>query len=310
MKIRIATRKSPLALWQANFVRASLLKIDPDLTIALVELTTKGDREQSVALTDVGGKSLFVKELQHAVLNNDADITVHSVKDMSVQNCPGLMLAAISEREDPRDAFISNQYAAIDQLPTAAIVGTSSPRRAALLKAKRPDLKTKLLRGNVGTRLKKLDAQEYDAIILAVAGLKRLNLADRITHSLHPLEFIPAIGQGAIGIECRETDDDLLSLVKPLNHQTTAYCVNAERAVNKVLGGDCHTPLAAHAIIENDQLKLHCMVGSLDGAQIIICQLTGPPEKASEIGEQAGQDLLGKGAGQLLNLNNQNNSHV
>lgn len=307
MKIRIATRKSPLALWQANFVKDALLQLDSSLEISLVGLTTKGDREQSVALTKLGGKTLFVKELQNAVLNNAAEITVHSIKDMSVQDCPGLVLAAICEREDPRDAFVSNQYASIDQLPETAIVGTSSPRRTALLKAKRANLQTKVLRGNVGTRVKKLDEQQYDAIILAVAGLKRLGLADRITDYLDLSEFIPAIGQAAIGIECREKDNALMTLIKQLNHPETENCVIAERAVNKVLGGDCFTPLAAHAHLKSGELYLQAMVGSLDGRTIIESQISGKPEQASKLGKNLGNDLLEKGAAALLS---EGESHV
>ena len=300
MKIRIATRKSPLALWQANFIKDALLQLDDSLEISLVGLSTKGDREPSVALTKLGGKTVFVKELQHAVLNNAAEITVHSIKDMSVQDCPGLVLAAICERDDPRDAFVSNQYASIEQLPEAAIVGTSSPRRTALLKAKKANLQTKVLRGNVGTRVKKLDEQQYDAIILAVAGLKRLGLEDRITEYLDPSEFIPAIGQAAIGIECREKDAALQTLIKQLNHPETENCVIAERAVNKVLGGDCFTPLAAHAHLKGGELYLQAMVGSLDGRTIIESQISGQAEQASLLGKNLGNDLLAKGAAALL----------
>ncbi len=301
MKIRIATRKSPLAIWQSQFVKNALLKTDPTLEISFIELTTKGDREQTTALTDIGGKSLFVKELQQAMLNNEADIAVHSIKDMSVQDSPGLTLAAICERDDPRDAFLSTKYASIKALPENAVVGTASPRRTSLLKSIRPDLQTKLLRGNVGTRLNKLDDGQYDAIILATAGLKRLGLDNRITDYLNPSVFIPAIGQAAIGIECCDNNKVLLALISQLNHTDTAQCVLAERAVNKVLNGDCHTPLAAYAIIDGDKLKLHSMVGSLDGSQKIESRLDGSPNEAVEIGEKVGNDLLEKGAGTLLN---------
>ena len=298
--IRIATRKSPLALWQAEYVKNALLKIDADLDVVFVGLTTKGDKEQTKALTNIGGKSLFVKELQHALLNNIADIAVHSIKDLSVQDCPGLSLAAICEREDPRDAFISMQYASIVDLPEGAVVGTASPRRMALLKSQRPDLQTKVIRGNVGTRLNKCEQGDYDATLLAVAGLKRLQLEKHIAEYLDPNTFIPAIGQGAVGAECREDDTELRQLLHTFNHSITADCVEAERAVNRVLGGDCHTPIAAYAIIENQQLQLRAMVGSTDGKTIIHSEITGSPENAAQLGETVGQQLLDKGADKLV----------
>jgi hydroxymethylbilane synthase len=305
MKIRIATRKSPLALWQTNFVKEALLQLDGSLDIVFVELTTQGDREQSIPLTDIGGKSLFVKELQRAVLDGDADIAVHSIKDMSVQDCDGLTLAAICKRDDARDAFLSTQYASIEALPSSAVVGTSSPRRASLLKSLKPTLQTKMLRGNVGTRLRKLDDGEYDAIILATAGLNRLGLDHRITQHLPVKLFVPAIGQAAIGIECRSDNEAVLDLLKQLQHQSTADCVIAERAVNKVLNGNCHTPVAAHAQIIKGQLSLHAMVGSLDGKTILTTQISGSPEAAANLGKQCGIDLLEKGADKIIHENTQ-----
>lgn len=299
--IRIATRKSPLALWQAEYVKQQLLKIDPDLEILFVGLTTQGDREQSKALTAIGGKSLFVKELQKSLLDNNVDIAVHSIKDMSVQDCPGLTLAAICKRDDPRDAFISKKYRGISDLPKSAVIGTASPRRTALLKAQRPDLQIKLLRGNVGTRLDKVLNGGYDAIILAVAGVKRLGLDKHITEYLDTKLFIPAIGQAAIGVECRDDDTELRDLLKNIHHIETAQCVTAERAVNCVLGGDCHTPVAAYAIINDNQLQLHSMVGSLDGATIISNELASSPNDAEKLGKTMGNELLKKGAGALLN---------
>ncbi len=216
--LKIATRKSPLALWQANFVKHALHQLHPQLNIELVGLLTLGDKNQNVSLTKIGGKSLFVKELQNALLENQADIAVHSIKDMSVIPCPGLQLYAVCQREDPRDAFVANHFNNVTELPKGAIVGTSSPRRQSLIKAMRPDVNISVLRGNVGTRLAKLDAKQYDAIILAAAGLKRLELETKIKEYLSPKEFIPAIGQGALGIECREDDDHVKELIQSLNH--------------------------------------------------------------------------------------------
>lgn len=299
--IRIATRKSPLALWQTEHIKNLLLKINPELEIHFVGLSTQGDREQNKALTNIGGKSLFVKELQKALLENDADIAVHSIKDMSVNDSPGLTLAAICEREDPRDAFVSNDYKTIEALPNNAIVGTASPRRSALLKALRPDINIKLLRGNVGTRLEKCACGEYDGTILAAAGLKRLALEKHITQFLSIDTFIPAIGQGAIGIECREGDNTLKALLQNINHITTAQSVTAERAVNRILGGDCYTPIAAHATVNDKTLTLNAMVGSLDGTTIITSKTSGAASDATLLGEQVGKELLKKGAAALLN---------
>ena len=303
MIIRIATRKSPLALWQAEYVKKSLLKIAPNLDIQLIGLTTQGDKEHTKALIHLGGKLLFVKELQNALLDNKADIAVHSIKDLSAQDFPGLRLAAICKREDPRDAFVSTRYSSIKALPEGAIVGTASPRRMALLKYQRPDLQIKLLRGNVGTRLDKCKQGDYDATILAAAGLKRLNLGHYITEYLDPDVFIPAIGQGAIGIECCETDIELVELVHAMNHLETAACVTAERAVNRVLGGDCHTPIAAHAVIKNQQIHINSMVSDINGETIIHDELVGPQKNAVKLGETVGQRLLEKGAHKLLTIN-------
>lgn len=302
--IRIATRKSPLALWQANYVKELLLKIDPDLVISFVGLTTAGDREQTKSLIDIGGKSLFVKELQNALIHDQADIAVHSIKDMSVQPYPGLCLAAICERDDPRDVFVSARYPSLHALPQGAVVGTASPRRTALLKSLRSDLQIKVLRGSVGTRLNKCEGDDYDAAVFAAAGLKRLNLMDRITEYFDPEIFTPAIAQGAIGVECRETDVELQRLLHSINHSETAFCVNAERAVNRVLCGDCYTPIGAYAKIINDQMSIQSMVASLDGKTIIRGALTGEPKNAIKLGEALAQQLLEKGAGLLLQKGN------
>jgi hydroxymethylbilane synthase len=298
--VRIATRKSPLALYQAQYVKDRLLAADPDLQIRFVGLSTAGDREPSKALADIGGKSLFVKELQSALLENNADIAVHSIKDMSAQATTGLCLAAICQREDPRDVIVSPQYQDLNDLPPNAIIGTTSPRRIALLQSIRTDLRAKTLRGNVGTRLDKLDRGDYDAIILAAAGLIRLGLTHRIASYLDPRSFIPAIGQAAIGVECRENDTPCRDLLSRLNHPTTAHCIAAERAVNQVLGGDCYTPLAAHAVINNNQLHLHGMVGSLTQPTRINSQVSGAIDRARELGKALAQDLLDNGAAPLL----------
>lgn len=298
--IRIATRKSKLALWQANFVKSALEKNYPELTVSLFEMVTEGDKQQNVALTQIGGKSVFVKALQNALLNNEADIAVHSIKDMSVHPAENLILAAICERADPRDAFLSNEYMAIGSLPKKAIVGTSSPRRASLIKSLRPDLHIELLRGNVDTRLAKLDAKNYDAIILAAAGLHRLDLTARIQSYLSPDFFTPAIGQGAIGIECREDNVFVRELVHFLNHPETAHAIFAERSVNQLLGGDCHTAIGAYARINQDKIHLSAMVGSIDGKIILRAETHGNFNDAIKCGENVANDLLSQGAARLI----------
>ena len=300
--IRIATRKSKLALWQAYYVKSAIEKQHPDIHVSFVEMTTEGDQNQQVALTHIGGKSLFVKSLQNALLHHDADIAVHSIKDMSVQETKGLTLAAICERADPRDAFLSNDYADLLSLPQNAVVGTASPRRESLMKSLRPDISITLLRGNVDTRLAKLQNKEYDAIVLAAAGLHRLQLTHHIQSYFAEDFFTPAIGQGAIGIECREADQALQTLLQSLNHADTARCVTAERAVNKILGGDCHTPIGAHATIHDDVMQLNAMIASLDGKKIYRAHAAAALSDASEIalGTRVAQDLLAQGAKDLL----------
>lgn len=296
MKLRIITRKSKLALWQANFVKTALLKKYPEYQIELIGITTEGDQQQTIPLAQIGGKANFVKALQEALLNNEADIAVHSIKDMSVHHTPYLTLAAICERADPRDAFISNHFETIDALPKNAIVGTASPRRTCLLKSLRPDLQIKLLRGNVDTRLAKLDAGEYDVIILAAAGVTRLGLSHRIRAYFSENLFTPAIGQGAIGIECREDDFKTQELLRCLHHDNTAHCVIAERAVNKILNGDCHTAIGAHAKIMQDKISLSAMVGDENGAIILRANAIGSLNNAEKIGENVANDLLSQGA--------------
>lgn len=299
-RIRLTTRQSPLALWQANYVKEALLKLSPTLSIELIPLVTEGDKNNSGPLSDKGGKGLFVKELQLALLNGRADIAVHSVKDMSVTTTPGLILAAILKRADPRDAFVSLKYASLNDLPLNAVVGTSSPRRSAQLKYARPDLRLTNLRGNVQTRLKKLVDGQYDAIILASAGLERLGLHQSIREYLSLDDFVPAIGQAALGIECRETDKELIALLEKLNDPISFLCVNAERSVNKRLGGNCYTPLAAHARILNDELFMQAMVGSLDGKHLIKAQLTARVDQSEELALKLAEELLDKGAQAIL----------
>lgn len=301
--LKIATRKSPMAIWQANLIKNKLLSVYPDLKIELIGLSTQGDENQQTSLIEQGGKSLFVKELQRALLNHEADIAVHCIKDMSVHDYPGLTLAAIYEREDARDAFISNQYDSIDKLPKDFIMGTASPRRESLIKSMHPSIKAKLIRGNVNTRLKKLDAGEYDGIILAVAGLKRLGLTHRIKQYLDPEIFIPAIGQGALGIECRSEDKALQSLLKILHHEPTAICVEAERFVNRRLNGDCYTPIGVHAVIHKEKLMIHAVVGNIDGKGEVKSQIVGVPKNANNLAENLANDLLQKGAKYFINYN-------
>lgn len=290
-QLRIATRQSKLALWQSNFVKTALEEKYPDLDVHLIKIVTDGDRIQDVSLTEIGGKAVFVKALQQALLNNEADIAVHSMKDMSVFPIENLIMGAVLARADARDAFLSNEYDGIESLPKNAVVGTASPRRTTLLKAIRDDVTIKLLRGNVDTRLEKLNNGEYDAIILAAAGLDRLGLSEHIRHRLSEETFIPAIAQGAIAIECRANDVETRRIIKFLNDVKTEICVAAERAVNRVIGGDCHTPIAAHAVINGATLKLTAMLG--DGNQKLVrASIEGPVRKAEKLGEKMGHQLL------------------
>lgn len=295
-RLRIATRKSPLALWQTQAVSQQLVKFNPLLRIELVGITTAGDKRTDVELSQLGGKSLFVKELQNALLTNSADIAVHSIKDMSVVETPGLTLAAVCQREDSRDVLISRNNLQWENLPQGALIGTTSPRRQSQLLAIRPDLKILPLRGNVGTRIEKLDRGEYDAIILAYAGLKRLNLSERISQFLEPERFIPAIGQGAIGVECRTEDSPVLNLVKNLDDWNSRQCVTAERAVNFHLGGDCYTPIGANAVIVEETIQLQAMIGSIDGKILLKETGLGNVHDPAELGKVVAQRLLQRGA--------------
>lgn len=299
-KLRIATRESALALWQANFVKAKLESAHPNLEVELVPMTTKGDQILDTPLAKIGGKALFVKELEVAMLENRADIAVHSMKDVPVEFPDGLMLYTICEREDPRDAFVSNLFDDIDSLPQGAVVGTSSLRRQCQLKALRPDLEIKDLRGNVNTRLRKLDEGQYDAIILASAGLIRLEMPERIKQYL-PVEFIlPANGQGAVGIECRSDDQQVQQWLSVLEHTETRHRVLAERAMNRGLEGGCQVPIGAYAEVTGDQLWLRGLVGSLDGKSIIQSEISGSCDDAEALGAQLAQTLLAKGADKIL----------
>ncbi|EGV06001.1 hydroxymethylbilane synthase [Haemophilus pittmaniae HK 85] len=298
--LKIATRQSPLALWQANFVKHQLETLHPGLRVELVPMVTKGDVILDSPLAKIGGKGLFVKELEAALLDGRADIAVHSMKDVPMEFPQGLGLSVICRREDPRDAFVSNKYAALADLPAGAVVGTSSLRRQCQLKQLRPDLQVHSLRGNVGTRLSKLDQGEYDAIILASAGLIRLGLAERIRSFIEVEQSLPAVGQGAVGIECRIDDLVVQQLLAPLADQQTTLCVLAERAMNRRLQGGCQVPIGGYAIIENEQLWLRALVGELDGSQIIRAEGRGDLTTAEQLGVQIAESLLAQGAGQIL----------
>lgn len=298
--VRIATRQSPLALWQAEYVKSRLLQLHPDLSVELVKMVTKGDKILDTPLAKVGGKGLFVKELETGMLEGEADIAVHSMKDVPVEFPEGLMLAVICEREDPRDAFVSNTIASIEVLPQGAVVGTSSLRRQCQLRAWRPDLEIRDLRGNVNTRLNKLDNGDYDAIILASAGLIRLGFQDRIKHPIDTSVSLPAIGQGAVGIECRVNDERILSLIEPLNHTETCTCVIAERAMNHKLEGGCQVPIAGFAQLEDWKLTMRGLVGRPDGKEVISGEVQGHADQAEQLGIQLAEDLLSRGAKAIL----------
>ncbi|WP_421240556.1 hydroxymethylbilane synthase [Aeromonas enteropelogenes] len=298
--LKIATRKSPLALWQANFVKDRLEALYPELRVELVPMSTQGDKILDTPLAKVGGKGLFVKELETAMLEGRADIAVHSMKDVPVEFPAGLGLHTICEREDPRDAFVSNRFQAIDELPQGAVVGTSSLRRQCQLRAARPDLAIRDLRGNVNTRLAKLDAGEYDAIILAAAGLKRLEMDHRITAFIEPEQSLPANGQGAVGIECRLDDHELHALLAPLEHSETRARVLTERAMNRALQGGCQVPIGAYALMEGEQIWLRGLVGSPDGTRVIRDEIRGAVSDGEALGEQLAQRLLAAGADVIL----------
>lgn len=300
MKIRIATRRSPLALWQANFVKQNLLLAHKNLTVELIPMMTQGDIILDSPLAKIGGKGLFVKQLEQAILTNQADIAVHSIKDIPAQFPEGLTLATICQRDDVRDAFISNHYSNLDELPNGAIVGTSSLRRQCQLRANYPHLQIKDLRGNVGTRLAKLDNQEYDAIILASVGLKRLDLQDRIKQYIDINSILPAVGQGAIGIETRANDKPLLDILSVLDDKNSRICIQAERAMNKALQGGCQVPIACYSQLNNDILFLQGLVGSIDGSKIIKATVEGSINDPEKLGQTLAEHLLKQGAKSIL----------
>ncbi len=300
--ITIATRESPLALWQAEFVRDALQRAHPGLDVQLLGMTSRGDQLLDVPLAKVGGKGLFVKELETALLDGSADIAVHSMKDVPMAFPEGLCLGVICAREDPRDAFVSNYYDSVAALPPGSVVGTSSLRRECQLRAARPDLEVRFLRGNVNTRLRKLDAGEYDAIILATAGLLRLEMADRIRQRMPVADSLPAGGQGAVGIELRSDDQQLLALLQPLHHAPTAQRVTAERALNRRLEGGCQVPIACYAELESggETLWLRGLVGQPDGARLLRAEGRAPVVEAEALGVAVAEDLLAQGAGAIL----------
>ncbi|XQW85056.1 hydroxymethylbilane synthase [Thalassotalea piscium] len=298
--VRIATRKSALALWQAEYVKAQLEKFHANVTVELVPMTTKGDIILDTPLAKVGGKGLFVKELEVAMLENRADIAVHSMKDVPVEFPEGLGLEVICPREDPRDAFVSNTIDKFEQLPQGAIVGTSSLRRQCQIKALRPDLDIRDLRGNVNTRLAKLDKGEYDAIILAAAGLIRLKMPERIREFIAPELMLPANGQGAVGIECRSDDATIKALLAPLECKTTRIRVLAERAMNRALEGGCQVPIGSYAEINKQTIHLRGLVGAVDGSEILQNEVSGSLEQAEALGLELAELLLAQGADKIL----------
>lgn len=298
--LTIATRKSPLAMWQAEFIKAELEKAHPDLQVKLLPMTTRGDQLLDSPLSKIGGKGLFVKELEHHLLEGTADIAVHSMKDVPMHFPEGLMLGPVCYRESPFDAFVSNQYSSFDELPQGAIVGTSSLRRQCQLQRERPDLVVHSLRGNVQTRLSKLDAGEFDAIILAASGLIRLGMQERIASVLSDEICLPACGQGALGIEIRQGDEKTAALVEVLRDKHSEICVLAERAMNTRLNGGCQVPIAGYAILEGDELYLRGLVGSVDGKQMLYAEARGDKSQAEQLGIQVADELLAQGASKIL----------
>ncbi len=300
--LNIATRQSPLALWQAEHIKARLEQLYPDLRVSLVPMVTRGDKILDTPLAKIGGKGLFVKELEEALYDGRADIAVHSLKDVPMVLPEGLTIGAYCQRHSPTDAFVSNQYAHLDDLPMGAKLGTSSLRRQCQIAQARPDLNIVSLRGNVGTRLAKLDEGEYDAIILATSGLVRLGLDGRIRHELDVSISLPAVGQGALAIECRADDDKVLALLGALNHTPTQICVLAERAMNRHLQGGCQVPIAGFATIHEDVLWLQGRVGSIDGKVLLKAERSAEVNQmaAEELGVAVATDLLQQGADKIL----------
>ncbi len=299
-RVVIATRESALATWQAHHIHSRLAGLYPGMAIEILGMTTEGDRKLGASLAKIGGKGLFVKELEEALAQGRADIAVHSVKDVPVHLPAGFTLAAITERADPRDAFVCNRYRNLTELPAGCSVGTSSLRRESQLRARHPRLVIAPLRGNVPTRLKKLDDGQYDAVVLAAAGLKRLGLGERITALLMPEESLPAVGQGALCVECRAERADLLKLLAPLNHQVTALCVAAERAFSRALAGSCNVPLGALAEASGERVRLRGFVGAPDGSRLVSGELEGPAGEPEALGNALAENLKAHGAAEIL----------
>ncbi|VAW67950.1 Porphobilinogen deaminase [hydrothermal vent metagenome] len=298
--IRIATRKSPLALWQAEEVARQLKHHHPEIQIELIKILSKGDKILDAPLAKIGGKGLFVKELEQAMLDGEADIAVHSMKDVPMEFPPGLHLPVIMQREDPTDAFVSNHYASLDALPENARIGSSSLRRQLQIKEVMPNVVMLNLRGNVNSRLHKLDNGDYDAIILASAGLIRLEFEARIKSRLTPEQSLPSVGQGAVGIECRVGDERVQALIAPLNHADTSTRLRAERAMNQRLNGGCQVPIAGYAILEENELFIRGLVGRADGSEVVRAELRGPAEQAERLGVELAEQLLSDGADVIL----------
>ena len=299
-KLVIASRESMLAMWQAEHIKGRLKALYPDCEVEILGMTTRGDQILDRTLSKIGGKGLFIKELEQALQDGRADLAVHSIKDVPMELPEGFALAAIGERASPFDAFVSNQYARLEEMPAGAIVGTSSLRREAQLRAKFPHLTIKPLRGNVQTRLSKLDNGDYDAVILATAGLQRLGLDGRIREILSPADSLPAAGQGALGIEITARRTDLADILRPLNHEETAACVTAERALARALGGSCQVPLAAYCVMEDGLLTLNGLVGHPDGSVIIEASAQAPVAYADALGRAVAKRLADDGAEELI----------
>jgi len=299
-RIRIGTRGSPLALWQAEWIKSQLQDLYGDLSVELVRIKTTGDKIQDAPLAKIGGKGLFIKEIEEALIREDIDIAVHSMKDMPVKLPAGLCLAAITEREDPRDALISRNNVKLADLPEGAKVGTGSLRRQTQLKNCRPDLNIVPMRGNIDTRIKKLESEGLDAIILAAAGLRRMGWQEKISETVDPAVLLPAIGQGAVGIETRHHDTDITQFIVALDHEVTHTAVDAERAFLEVLEGGCQVPIGAYATIDGGELTLHGLVGSLDGTVIHKSEIQGPAQRADALGRNLAEELLKMGAGKIL----------
>lgn len=299
-RLVIASRESPLAMWQAEHIRDRLSALYPQTEVSILGMTTKGDQILDVSLSKIGGKGLFVKELETALEDGRADLAVHSLKDVTMHMPEGFVLSTICEREDPHDAFVSNKFASLSELPAGSVVGTSSLRRESQLRARFPHLKIEPLRGNVQTRLRKLDEGQYAAIILAAAGLKRLGLHDRIRNIISSEDSLPAVGQGALGIECRSERADVIALLQPLHHADTSTCVLAERAMSRTLNGSCQVPLGGFAEMQDGKLRMRGFVASPDGRRMLHAEAFGDPADPGALGKQIADALLAQGAGEIL----------